>query len=115
MTTLLGLLEFTDYIVIWGIVVIFAGGSALIARREVNLSSLERQMRSIEAKLDALLNHEGIAPPPRPASGLSPEVERLASTPSGKIEAIKLHRQQNPGLGLAEAKAKIDAFQEGRL
>jgi ribosomal protein L7/L12 len=47
------------------------------------------------------------APPP---SGLSPEVELLAQDPSQKIAAIRLYREENPGVGLAEAKTKIEEF-----
>ncbi|MGH7970678.1 MAG: hypothetical protein ACREIC_18280 [Limisphaerales bacterium] len=64
--------------------------------------------------MDALLKYHGVELPPLPPSGLSPEVERLASDPSGKIQAIKLYREQNPGVGLAEAKAKIEAFFKSR-
>ena len=62
--------------------------------------------RRLERKLDALLQHQGIAMPSR----LSPEVQRLAADPRRKISAIKLHREQNPDLSLAEAKAEIEAF-----
>jgi hypothetical protein len=63
-------------------------------------------LRRLEDKLDALLKHHGIELPSR----LSPEVQRLAKDPSQKIAAIKLHREQNPGLGLAEAKKEIEDF-----
>lgn len=33
---------------------------------------------------------------------------------SEKIPAIKLYREENPGVGLAEANAKIEEFAEGR-
>jgi ribosomal protein L7/L12 len=52
--------------------------------------------------------------PPPPASGLSPELERLASLPDTKIAAIKLYRQENPGVGLREAKENIEAFYKSR-
>lgn len=63
-------------------------------------------------QLVAELRSKRSQPPtiPSPPLGLSPEVERLASTPNGKIEAIKLYREQNAGVSLAEAKAKIEAF-----
>jgi len=50
--------------------------------------------------------HHGAELPSR----LSPEVQRLARDPSEKIAAIKLHREQHPGLGLADAKAEIEDF-----
>ena len=71
---------------------------------------LERRMKVLEEKLDALLDFHGIEVPMPPTSGLSPEVERLASDPETKIAAIQLYREQNRGIGLAQAKAKIEAF-----
>jgi ribosomal protein L7/L12 len=75
---------------------------------------LAAQVAELQTKLDALLKHHGIEPPPPRPSGLSLEVERLASDPRQKIAAIKLYRDQNPGVGLVEAKGKIEAFCEGR-
>jgi hypothetical protein len=112
MTAPFGVLELGDFAIIAGIVVVFAGGAAYTRRQRINLGHLERQLDCLEQKMDALLKHQGIELPPPPASGLSPEVERLASDPSTKIQAIKLYRQQNPGVGLAEAKTKIEAFFE---
>jgi ribosomal protein L7/L12 len=60
----------------------------------------------LKRKLDALLKHHGIELP----SGISPDVQLLARDPTQKIFAIKLHREDHPGLGLAEAKAEIEAF-----
>jgi hypothetical protein len=114
MTTLLAILEFNDYAFIAVIVAVFAGGAAFTKRREIDLRRVERQLKVLEQKLDALLKHEGIEPPPPPPSGFSPEVEQLARDPGKKIAAIKLYREQNPGVGLAEAKAKIEEFYEGR-
>ena len=110
MTPLLGVLEFGDYAIIAWIVAVFAGGAAYTARQRIDLGRLEQQLNRLEQKLDSLLKHQGIELPPPPPSGLSPEVERLASDPNTKIQAIKLYRDQNPGVGLAEAKAKIEAF-----
>jgi len=114
MTPPFGVLEFSDYAIIAGIVAVFAGGAAYATRQRIDLGRLERQLNSLQQKMDALLKHQGVELPQPPSSGLSPEVERLASDPSTKIQAIKLYRQQTPGLGLAEAKTKIEAFFEGR-
>ena len=114
MTAFLAILEFSDYAFIAVIVAVFARVTVFTKRREIDLRRVERQLKLLEQKLDALLKHEGIEPPPLPPSGLSPEVERLASDPTTKIAAIKLYRQQNPGVGLAEAKAKIEEFYDGR-
>jgi len=99
MSSLLGILELSDYAIIAFIVLVFAGASNVIAHQRIDLQRLER-------KLDALLKHHGVEPPSR----LSPEVQRMARDPRQKIAAIKLHRDQNPGLGLAEAKAEIEDF-----
>ena len=81
------------------IVIIFAGGVSYAARQRRDLGRIER-------KLDALLKHQGVELPSR----LSPEVQLLARDPGRKIAAIKLHREQNPGLSLAEAKKEIEDF-----
>jgi hypothetical protein len=97
MTPLLATLDFGDYAVIAIIVIIFAGGASFAARQRLDL-------RRVERKLDALLKHQGIELP----SPLSPEVQLLAKDPSKKIAAIKLHREQNPGLSLADAKREVE-------
>jgi hypothetical protein len=102
MTPLVAILEFGDYAVIAFIVLVFAGASSFAARQQLDLRRLER-------KLDALLKHQGVSLPSR----LSPEVQCLAKDPNQKIAAIKLHREQNPGLGLAEAKAELEDFIKG--
>ena len=99
MSSLFAILEFSDYAIIAFIVLVFAGASSVIAHQRVDLRRLER-------KLDALLKHHGIALPTR----LSPEVQRMARDPRQKVAAIKLHREQNPGLGLAEAKEEVEDF-----
>ncbi len=45
---------------------------------------------------------------------ISPRVEQLATDITRKIEAIKVLRQKNPGIGLAEAKRQVEAIQENR-
>jgi ribosomal protein L7/L12 len=64
------------------------------------------RLRVVERKLDALLQYHGVKVP----SPLSPDVQQLAADPRRKIAAIKLHRQQNPGLSLAKAKAEVEEF-----
>ena len=100
MTPLLARLEPNDFLIIAGIVLFFTAGRSLLAARRPDNS------RSLERKLDALLKHHGIEFP----SGLSPKVQQLARDPAKKIAAIKLHREDHPGLGLAEAKAAIEDF-----
>ena len=61
-------------------------------------------LRCLDIKLDALLKHQGVEWP-----SLSPEVQALALD-LRKIAAIKLHREENPGVGIVEAKAEVEAF-----
>jgi hypothetical protein len=100
MTPLLAILEQRDYTVIAVIVIIatgfakiFTGGASFAARQRLDLRRLER-------KLDALLKHQGIE--------LPSEAEILAKDPTQKIAAIKLYREENPGVGLTEAKARVE-------
>lgn len=62
-------------------------------------------LRRLDIKLDALLKHQGVEWP-----SLSPEVQALALDPSRKIAAIKRYREEHPDIGLAEAKAEVEAF-----
>ena len=110
MHTVLGL---WDYFIIGMIVLCFAG-TAYAKGPDVNLQLLALQVRELQKKLDALLKHQGIEMPTPPPSGLSPEVELLASVPDTKIAAIKLYRKENRGVGLREAKEKIEAFYKSR-
>lgn len=98
MNHLLGILEARDFIIM---------GVMMWALLLISTSMQQRvDLRRLERKLDALLEHGGIAMPSR----LSPEVQRMAADPRQKIAAIKMHREQNPGLGLAEAKTEIEDF-----
>jgi ribosomal protein L7/L12 len=114
MTTLLAVLEFKDFAIIAIIVAVFAGVAALTKSADMARLRLELQVQELQRKVDALLKHQGIEMPQPPPSGLSPEVEQLASQPDMKIAAIKLYRDQNPGTGLREAKEKIETFYNGR-
>lgn len=106
----LSILELSDYgaIAVLGLICAIVAG--YVTRQAVHLGGLESQLEGLERKVDALLQHQGVRPPQPPPSGLSPEVERLARSPENLIAAIKLYREQTPGTGLAEAKAKIEAF-----
>lgn len=110
MTSLLAVLEFSDFVIIAAIVAAFAGGAAFTTRPNINLLRLERQMQELQQKLDALLKHQGIEMPTPPPSDLSPELQFMARDPHQKIAAIKLYRQEHPGAGLAEAKERIEEF-----
>ena len=95
MTPLFAILEATDYAFIAGVVIIFAGGASFAARQRLDL-------RRLEHKLDLLLKHQGVVVPS--------EFEMLAKDPNQKIAAIRLYRVEHPGVGLAEAKAKVEEF-----
>ena len=110
MTPFLAVLEFGDYAIIAFIVVVFAGGAAYTARPDLNLTRLQRQMNELQQKLDALLKHHGIEMPAPPPSDLSPELQMMARDPSQKIAAIKRYREDHPGIGLREAKERIEEF-----
>lgn len=98
MEPIFAILDFNDYAII-ALIVFFCGVLSIATQQRVNIRRLER-------KVDALLEHLGAQLPTR----LSPEVQRLAREPNQKIAAIKLHRAQNPGLGLAEAKKDVEEF-----
>jgi hypothetical protein len=120
MTTVIAAFEFKDYdlaalVVIFGVFAIirFFTGVGFARRLDEKLKPLARQMRELQKKLDALLQHEGIEMP-TPASGMSSELEQLAKDPKTKIAAISLYREENPGTGLREAKERIEAFYESK-
>lgn len=92
----LAVLESSDFFTLALIVFFVVLFVSILTRQQVNLSRLER-------KLDALLAHHQIQ-----LGKLSPEVQRMAKDPSQKIAAIKLHRDQNPGMSLMEAKMDVE-------
>ena len=110
MTTLLAVLTSGDYVGIIVIVALLAGSTAYSRRPDANSLRMQRQLRELQDKLDALLKHQGIAMPSVPLCALSPEVQLMAGDPSQKIAAIKLFREENPGTGLREAKEAIEEF-----
>lgn len=104
-------LEFTDYLIIAVIVIVFAGGSA--AANSIFRPADAARLRRLEAKLDLLLRHAGLVyHDPATPDGLSEEVKALADDPSQKIAAIKLHREQT-GVGLKDAKDAVEAYIAG--
>jgi hypothetical protein len=110
MTPILAILEFGDYAIITAIVIVFASGAAFTSRQTVNLGGLQRRLGELQRKMDALLAFHHIQMPAPPPSGMSRELEELALSPNTKIAAIKKYREEHPGVGLAEAKAKIEEF-----
>ena len=78
------------------------------------LSSLEMRQRlgRVESKLNALLREQGVEGPL--GGGLSERVKEIANDPARKIEAIKAYRDET-GAGLADAKAAVEAYINGRI
>ena len=113
MTTMNTVLNSWDFLII-GIIVLCFAGASYVKGPDVQVQLLVLQVRELQKKLDALLKHQGIEMPTPPPSGLSPEVELLASVPDTRIAAIKLYRKENRGVGLREAKEKIEAFYKSR-
>jgi ribosomal protein L7/L12 len=70
------------------------------AQHAIALAQLERRVAQIES-------HLGLSPPPIETS-VSPEVQQIAAS-GNLIQAIKRHRELT-GLGLAEAKADVEAL-----
>jgi hypothetical protein len=105
---LFAVLDFADYAIIAVLILIFAGGGAAATsayRRPVD----PERLRRIEDKLDLILTNFGIdyVPPPKTTW------QQLADDPTQKIQAIKAYREET-GVGLAEAKAAVEAYIDGR-
>lgn len=66
------------------------------------------RLSRVEAKLDLILQHLGIAPADAVAERLSAEVRTLADG-GDKIKAIKAYRDQT-GAGLKDAKEAVEAY-----
>ncbi len=92
-------LDVSDFIII-GLVVIVAASSISVYLKPRELSRLCR----VEAKLDLLLKHAGLAfdPKAEAPAGVLEALER-----GQKIEAIKLYREAT-GVSLAEAKVFVE-------
>jgi hypothetical protein len=105
-------LDFSDYLIIALIVIVFAGGST--AAYSLFKPSDAARLRRLEAKVDLILSELGLEylQPVTPGL-LSDEVKALADDPAKKIQAIKLYRDQT-GAGLKEAKDAVEAYIAGR-
>lgn len=75
------------------------------------VSRTQARLDRVERRLNLLLRHFNIDP--APGSPLSDRVRGLADDPARKIEAIKAYREEM-GAGLAEAKAAVEAYINGR-
>lgn len=85
---------------------LFGGGSGTSGAA---VADLRRRVATLEAQVDALAHASGVDLTRLPVPAVvSPRVRQLAL--EGKeIQAIKVHREET-GLGLAEAKADVDAI-----
>jgi ribosomal protein L7/L12 len=95
-------LDLSDYVFIWVIVALSLSGlSVYLKPRD------QARLRRLEAKVDLLLRHAGLATEVEP--GVPPEV--LEALRRGeKIAAIKCYREAT-GAGLAEAKKEVEEIQ----
>jgi hypothetical protein len=96
---LLTVLELGDYLIIAVIVTGFAGGASFAGSQRLDVRRLER-------KLKALLQHHGVSVPSRSP----PEVQHLAKDQARALQAVQLHREQNLSLDFAEAKTVVEEF-----
>lgn len=79
---------------------------AVFAAARARRRARER-LRRIESRVDVLFRQLGLGESDAPA--LSAEVRQLAER-GQLLQAIRLHRQENPDLGLKEARDQVDAF-----
>ena len=76
----------------------------MVLAATITLLEVRGRLTRLDRKVDALLSHHNITPPE-----ISERVQALAKDPNLKIEAIKALREET-GMGLADAKAQIEAF-----
>jgi ribosomal protein L7/L12 len=73
------------------------------------LTELERRVSRLEGQIDALLKVTQVEPPPlEPHAAILAQVKSLAAE-NRILEAIDLYRQHT-GIGMAEAKAYVEAL-----
>jgi hypothetical protein len=95
MTPLLAIIGIGDHRILMFIVLLLAVNAISAIRQQSRISQLEHQLHILFKK------QKGENP-------LSPEVELLAKDPKQKVAAIQLHRDQNPGMSIADAKWDIE-------
>ena len=101
----LGSLE--PYILAVGATVLAIVITIVRARNRVRRSDIER----LERKLDSVIHHLGLEQDLLPKA--SDRVKTHLSA-GNTIDAIRAYREENPGVGLKEAKEAIEDLQRGR-
>ena len=86
-----------DHTVLMIIVVFLIANSISAIRNQGRISSLEHKLNTVlkQQKKEQLI---------------SPEVALMAKDPDKRLASIKLHRDQNPGMSIADAKSDIESL-----
>jgi ribosomal protein L7/L12 len=95
MTQLLTIFGIGDHRILIFIVVLLVMNAIYAIRQQSRISLLEHQLQIL------FKQQNGENP-------ISSEVKDLAKDPKQKIAAIKLHREQNPGMSIADAKWDVE-------
>ena len=92
----------------WWLGILVMLGVVSLFTIERRLGALLRQFVLLQRKIDLVLEHLGVEQV-TPLSGISANVQEIASDPSRKIEAIKVHRDET-GASLKEAKDAVEKW-----
>jgi ribosomal protein L7/L12 len=95
MTSPLSTFGIEDHTALTIIVIILIVNAISDVRQQIKISRLEHQLHRL------IKQQKG-------ESSLSPAVQLMAKDPKQKVAAIKLHREQNPGMTIANAKWDIE-------
>ena len=95
------------YLLAAGFTVLAIIVSIVRVRNRVRRSDIER----LERKLDSVIHHLGLEQELLPKA--SDRVKTHIST-GNMIDAIRAYREENPGVGLKEAKEAVEELQRGR-
>lgn len=90
------------------IILLVIGMLLVLSLRSRRRETISGRLARLERKVDRILDHLGIGGPDPPPEGVA---DLLAQ--GRKIEAIKVYREKT-GVGLAEAKAAVEAYEPGR-
>ena len=96
MSAMLAALEFSDYAIIALLIIAFGGVAFVNHHMPASNPQLEREVREMQRKLDALLKCHGIKPPLPPPSGPPRATSVLDLLPEKKIAATTHYPDQKP-------------------